>query len=236
MQIDLAVFDMAGTTVHDGDAVHACLQQALAAAGVAVSRTAVNAVMGMPKPLAIRQLLEEHLGGAPAGDARTAAVYDDFAQRMIAHYRHSPDVREIVPAREVFHELRASGIKVFLDTGFSRPVADVVLERLGWVTGEDIDGSVTSDEVTRGRPHPDMIRRAMALAGVSDPHRVAKIGDTPADLQEGAAAGCGLVIGVTEGSHTHEELEIHPHTHLMTSIAGLPALLRELDAAVAGER
>jgi phosphoglycolate phosphatase-like HAD superfamily hydrolase len=65
----------------------------------------------------------------------------------------------------------------------------------------------------------------MALTGVSDPRRVAKVGDTPADLAEGRAAGCGLVVGVTEGSHRPEELEPFPHTHLIPSVAALPSLL-----------
>src|SRR5258708_158594 len=36
MFVDLVVFDIAGTTVYDGDAVHRCLADAVALAGVAV--------------------------------------------------------------------------------------------------------------------------------------------------------------------------------------------------------
>ena len=42
-----------------------------------------------------------------------------------------------------------------------------------------------------------MIRRLMEQFGIDDPQRVAKVGDTPVDLQEGQSAGCGLVVGVT---------------------------------------
>ena len=66
-----------------------------------------------------------------------------------------------------------------------------------------------------------MILAAMKRAGVTDPARVAKVGDTPADLQEGTAAGCGFVIGFTNGSHTRGELEAHPHTHLIASLREL---------------
>ena len=65
----------------------------------------------------------------------------------------------------------------------------------------------------------------MQRCGVSDPARVAKVGDTPADLAQGHNAGCGLVIGVTSGSHTREQLAGHPHTHLIESVADLPAVL-----------
>ena len=48
---------------------------------------------------------------------------------------------------------------------------------------------------------------------------------TPADLLEGANAGCGMIVGVTEGTHTREQLQLFPHTHLIGSVAELPALL-----------
>ena len=61
--------------------------------------------------------------------------------------------------------------------------------------------------------------------GVTDPRRIAKVGDTPADLLEGKNAGCGMIVGVTEGTHTREQLQSFPHTHLIGSVAELPALL-----------
>ena len=63
-----------------------------------------------------------------------------------------------------------------------------------------IDVTVTSDEVKRGRPQPDMVFKAMQELGLKDAKRVAKVGDTPSDLEEGVNAGCGAVIGVTAGS------------------------------------
>ena len=70
-----------------------------------------------------------------------------------------------------------------------------------------------------------MIHHLMKQCGVSDAARVAKVGDTPADLTQGHNAGCGLVVGVTRGTHTREELAHHPHTHLIEMVADLPALL-----------
>lgn len=223
MKIDLVVFDMAGTTVHDADAVHACLLGALSAQGFDVGRKRVNEVMGLAKPVALRTIMEQSLGRAVEPE-RVDAAYQDFLRKMIAFYRNDPSVREIRPATEVFRELKRNGIRVALDTGFARAIVDAILDRLGW-RGGLLDATVASDEVERGRPHPDLILRAMALTGVSDPRRVAKVGDTPADLAEGRAAGCGLVVGVTEGSHRPEELEPFPHTHLIPSVAALPSLL-----------
>jgi phosphoglycolate phosphatase-like HAD superfamily hydrolase len=54
---------------------------------------------------------------------------------------------------------------------------------------------------------------------------MAKVGDTPADLLEGSAAGCAWVIGVASGTHRLAELAIHPHTHLVESVRDVPAPL-----------
>ena len=63
--IKLAVFDMAGTTVKDQDNVHQALINAMAHFGFSVSREEANDVMGYPKPVAIRQLLEARHAGLP---------------------------------------------------------------------------------------------------------------------------------------------------------------------------
>jgi phosphonatase-like hydrolase len=225
LDYDLVVFDIAGTTVYDGDAVGTCLRDALLhMTGVSYSRDEVNAVMGIAKPVAIRQLLEQRPGG-PVNPKRVDEIHRDFQARMLTHYRTSPEVKQVDGAAEVFRALRGQGVKVALDTGFGRPITDAVLARLGWAVPGVIDATVTVDEVAAGRPAPDMVRRAMQLTGVSDPRRVVKVGDTPSDLHEGTNAGCGMVVGVTSGSHTAGELLSHPHTLLMDSVRDLPEVL-----------
>lgn len=99
---------------------------------------------------------------------------------------------------------RATGFKVALTTGFTRDVADMVLDGVGWRVGplEDggmVDALVTADEVAAGRPAPYMIFRAMERAGVVDVRRVVVAGDTGADLVAGTRSGAGLVAGVLSG-------------------------------------
>ena len=224
MDIDLVVFDMAGTTVHDGDSVNRCLRAALAAAGVTVRRNDVNAVMGLPKPEAIA-LLIEHSEPRAALRNQIDAIHREFVERSIQFYQFDPAVREVAGATRVFATLKTGGIRVALNTGFNRSITDVILDRLGWSRGRLIDATISSDEVPRGRPHPDMILALMARLGVAGAGRVAKVGDTPVDLQEGHNAGCGLIVGVTGGTHTGEELQAHPHTCLIETIAEFPGLV-----------
>ena len=220
--IQLVVFDMAGTTVAGHHAVHHCLQQALAHEGYEINYDEANAVMGYPKPVAIRQLLEKR-GASEATDGYVDQIHQDFVQRMVDHYANGAEVSEKEGVQYTWEVLRQQGIRIALDTGFSRPIADAIIQRLNW--SELIDASVTSDEVERGRPRPDMIFRAMERTRVSDVRAVAKVGDTASDLQQGTAAGCALVVGVTTGAYSPEELQREPHTHLIEQLPELLTIL-----------
>jgi phosphonatase-like hydrolase len=221
--IELVVFDIAGTTVEDGDAVKKSFCAALSGAGIEVDPELVKAVMGLAKPEAIRILLAST--GRSFSEGEVEATHEDFVRRMRAHYEFDPSVCEIPGAAAAFATLRRAGIKVALNTGFGRTISQMVLARLGWHAPAVIDADVASDEVPRGRPHPDMIRFLMARLGVTDPRRVAKVGDTKADLEEGTNAGCGMVIGVTSGTFTREQLQALPHTHILGSVAEVPELV-----------
>ncbi len=221
----LVVFDMAGTTVDDRGAVNRCFRDALAAVGLVADPSAVDAVMGLPKPEAIAILIRDHGRTADLGP-KIGAVHDDFVARMIGHYEGDPSVGEVPGIAGLFERLAGVGVLVALDTGFGRAIVDVILRRLGWSSpAGPVASSVASDEVPRGRPHPDMIRHLMGRLGVPDPAAVAKVGDAPADLLEGTNAGCGWVVGVTWGTHSRDGLAAYPHTALVDLVAELaPAL------------
>ncbi len=224
MHIELVVFDMAGTTVSEGGAVYRALRDTLAANGLEVTDEAIHQVKGTDKREALRTLIEqsplwENL--LPGLDA----IHEDFVERMLAFYRHEPSVSEMPGTSATFRQLKQHKIKVALNTGFSRDIAQTLIDRLGWERDGLLDASVTSDEVPRGRPHPFMIRRLMQQCGISESRHVAKVGDAPADLLEGANADCGLVIGVTNGSSTREQLAALPHNYLIGTVAELPVVL-----------
>lgn len=215
--IDLIVFDLAGTTVKENFDVQRTLKNSFAKVGLEISIEQASQVMGIPKPIAIRQLLES-MNYSAVSDDLIRSIHADFVEDMILFYENDQTVEENEGVSETFRQLKAAGIKVFVDTGFDRPIVDALLHRMAWEKNQFIDGSVTSDEVAHGRPHPDLIFRAMELAGVSDVKRVAKVGDTVSDLGEGTAAGCGWVIGITSGAFTKEQLSAVPHTHLINRI------------------
>ncbi len=218
MSIKLAVFDMAGTTVEDRDFVHQALIDAFKVKDIVVLRGEVNAVMGYPKPIAILTLLKEKTDFFDEKDTSLVyQVHEIFVDNMVQFYRHDRSVKAKDGAEETFESLRKRGIKIALDTGFDRKIANTIIERLGW-NGGMIDLSVTSDEVENGRPYPDMIFEAMKLSKVKHPEYVIKIGDTISDLQEGKAAGCRYVVGITTGAFSRQELINEYHTHLIDDL------------------
>jgi phosphonatase-like hydrolase len=219
MDIQLAVFDIAGTTLHDESNVGLVLQEVIQEyAGAPVSLPEVNEVMGYAKPWAIRYLLEQKQDARHKDPAFIDSLHRHFVQRMSDHYLHSQGVREKDGAGAVLQALKQRGIKIALDTGFDRAITDVILKRVGWLNNGVIDAVITSDEVPRGRPYPYMIYRAMEQLGVRSIRQVAKIGDTLSDLEEGTNAGCPYVIGITTGAYSKAALQAGPHTHLVDSL------------------
>jgi phosphonatase-like hydrolase len=224
MAFELCVFDVAGTTVRDDGAVATCLRDTVARRGPAPTDAAITDVMGLSKPLALRELLRAALGRDPSREA-IAHAHDEFERRMVRHYTMGPNIEPIPGAPGAFRALRAHGVKVVLDTGFSRRILGALLQRLGWVEGVVVDLTVASDEVARGRPHPDMIHRAMFALGVQDCRTVCKVGDTVADIREGKAAEAGLVVGVTTGTCSAAELRDAGASVVLDSVSDLPRFL-----------
>lgn len=218
MSIKLVVFDMAGTTVEDNNNVAAVLQYAMKEFGYNVTIDDVNKVMGYPKPVAITELLVQYSDNKQPDEQYVNHIHDVFVAKMLDHYRLNPGIREKEGVRDTFLALKEKNIKIGIDTGFSRDIADTIIDRLGWKKEGLYDISITSDEVANGRPFPDMIYKAMNALDISDTDEVAKVGDTVSDLQEGNAAGCKYVIGVTSGSYSEDELRKEKHTHLVSRL------------------
>ena len=219
-QIQLAVFDMAGTTIHDENSVAKAFQAALNQHGYSsVSLQEANEKMGYSKPQAIRELLEIHeTDPAKITDDLIARIHEDFVQGMLTYYATDPSIRAVSDAEAVFRSLKKMGIKVALDTGFSRDITDIILRRVGWADGDLVDASAASDEVPQGRPFPFMIQKIMTELGIGDPKSVIKIGDTEVDINEGHQAGCLMSIGITSGVFSEAELIPHRPTHLAKSL------------------
>jgi phosphoglycolate phosphatase-like HAD superfamily hydrolase len=242
----LVIFDLAGTMVEDRGEVPAAFGAALAAQGLSVTPEQLAGLRGTSKREALRSLLP----AGPDLDIRVESTLAAFRAHLVRAWSASPGatgsvdgprppdrpgspggVRAVPGAGALIQGLRRRGVRVALNTGFDRETTLFLLQSLGWSTGGGdapadgatvlVDALVCGDDVARGRPAPDLIRRSMELTGVADPERVATVGDTVVDLLAGAAAGVRWNIGVLSGAHDRSTLAAAPHTHLVGSVAEL---------------
>jgi phosphonatase-like hydrolase len=219
--VDLVIFDMAGTTIRDGGQVAEAFRQTLHALGVEITDDDLRPWRGASKRRALQHFIETGLGAVTP--ERLDAAYADFRVRLKQLFE-GEGVRPIDGVEDAFACLRRRGVRLALTTGFDRDVAGLLLGAVGW-DERTIDAVVCGDEVPQGRPAPYLIFRAMERTGVVSVRRVVNVGDTTLDLESGWNAGVGVNVGVLSGAHTREQLRQAPHTHLLPSVADLPSLL-----------
>jgi phosphonatase-like hydrolase len=235
--IELVIFDMAGTTVRDQKEVETCFAQACKFTNLDVTEERILALQGYSKIEVFRMLWNEKIGETHTDFAKNVQYsYENFTRILEEHYLN----HTILPTDhclEIFDiSQELTKIKVALTTGFYRKVTNIILNKLGWLEGLNsdyfnasgkgiIDLSIASDEVEKGRPQPDMILKAVKTLGISDIKNVINIGDTPSDLQSGKSAGVALSLGICNGTHSRTQLEIYPNDGLLADLSELKAYL-----------
>lgn len=218
--IELAVFDMAGTTIDDGGVVYRALESAVLGAGATVDPSDLQTWMGTDKVAAITALLP--LGGVTATDALVDTCFTAFRVFLDEAYRATPP-SPFAGVPEALALLRSRGIKVALTTGFDRAVTDSILSAVGWRVGQDLDAVVTTTDVASGRPAPYMIHHAMELTGVVSVSAVLAAGDTIVDLQAARNAGA-ISVGVLTGALSEAALSEGPFDYILPGVASVPGL------------
>ncbi len=219
--IRLAALDMAGTTVADEGAVEEAFQSALDAVGLVAGdlmddpAAYIRRTMGQSKITVFTELLGGDRHRAEQANSAFEAAFDQAVDRG--------EVVALPGSEDAFAALRAAGVRVCLTTGFSPGTRDRIIDTLGWRGLVDL--ALSPADAGRGRPWPDMILAAVLRLRIDDVAEVAVAGDTTSDLIAGTRSGASIVAGVLTGAHSRDELAGAPHTHLLASIADLPALV-----------
>ncbi|MFF2778223.1 phosphonatase-like hydrolase [Streptomyces sp. NPDC058052] len=222
--LGLVVLDMAGTTVADDGLVEAAFTAAAERLGEdpATMIGHVRATMGESKITVFRHLF----GGDEDRAQRANATFEQAYGELVDGGRIAP----VPGAAETVAALREEGRTVVLTTGFARVTQDAILDALGWRDLADLT-LCPADAGGRGRPYPDMVLAALLRTGaVDDVRRTAVAGDTSYDMLSGVRSGAGIVAGVLTGAHDGPALTRHGATHVLPSVAGLPAAIREYEA------
>ncbi len=244
--IELVVFDMAGTTVQDRHEVEMCFLEAASHTGLSVTPERVLALQGYSKIYVFELLWKEMIGEKhPDLQEFVNNSYEIFCSILEHHYNTS-NIFPTDGCLEIFNFLKEREIKIALTTGFYRKVTNIILGKLGWLNGLDsryvgnknttIQASIASDEVLKGRPEPQMIHRAMSLLGVHDSMKVINIGDTPSDLKSGIRAGVRMSLGVTNGTHTRQQLSVHRNDGFLSKVSDLKQFIKNIDHSLVYEK
>ncbi len=204
MKIKMVVFDMAGTTVNENNIVYKTVQKTINDAGFNLTLEQVLAEgAGKEKLQAITDILKAY---ANITNAKLAdRIYRNFSKKLDKAYSTST-LSQQPNTKELFTLLKQRDIYTVLNTGYSRPVAQTIINKLGWVEGLDYDLLITATDVAGSRPAPDMIQHAADHFGISTTEAI-KVGDSIIDIEEGKNANCALSIGITTGAHTAEQLQ-----------------------------
>lgn len=222
LPIRLLVLDLGGTTIQARGDVPEALRHAFANHGISVTSAEISAWRGASKRQVVQHFVQQRTAQPNVDLEKLAkAIYKDFNAQVKKAYSTA---QPIADAEETFVKLHKGGFLLATTTGFDREITTSIFDRLKW--HQYFIATVTSDDVVQGRPAPFLIFHAMELARVNSVSEVVAVGDTPLDLQAGSNAGVRGVVGVSSGAFTSEQLGQERHTHILSSVAELPTLLR----------
>jgi phosphonatase-like hydrolase len=224
MNIKMVVLDMAGTTVNEDNLVYKTVQKVIVQEGFSVTlKEVLQYGAGKEKHKAITDVLT---ACTKAKDIKTIAdrTFANFKIELEKAYEEC-SISAFVGMEAFFEQLREGDIKVVLNTGYDLKTANKLMEKLNWQVGREVNALITSDDVVNGRPHPDMIKKAMVQFNIDDPLQVLKAGDSEIDIIEGKNSGCGITVGVLSGAQSREQLETANPDYILQNVTELAHIL-----------
>jgi phosphoglycolate phosphatase-like HAD superfamily hydrolase len=216
--VELLIFDKDGTLIEFhlmwGAWVDALAERLEAAAGIPL-RTGLYPLLGVDDtsglvaahgllaatPMSrIREVVEQYVADAGAGHATAASAVDAAW--------HAPDpvalARPVANLPELLARIRRRVGTFAVATSDDRDPTERTLRALG--IEQDFATLACADDGIPTKPAPDPVLRICERLGI-EPARTAVIGDSPADLRMGAAAGVRRSIGVLTGVGDRASLE-----------------------------
>ncbi len=212
----LAIFDFDGTLVDSKEVIGEATNRALADCGYPpLDPQKIYDFIGLPLTYSLQQFLGEE-------------ATDEKVEELFKRYRHhwyelEPGRIHLFPGvRELLDALRAGEMKLAIATSKSLVGLERLLDTLD--LRKYFGFWVTNDTVTNGKPHPEMVERALRHFRIAAAEAV-MIGDTIYDLQMGQAAGVDT-CAVTYGAHSAGDLQKVSPTWLAHSVEELVDILQ----------
>lgn len=201
-----ALWDLDGTILDSHEYHWLSWQEALAAEGIPLTRPQFEAVFGRRNDITLRAWLGPDV---PQADIERIAEAKEVRYRRLVRTRGIA----LLPGVETWlARLRAAGWRQALATSAPRANVDAILETLG--IGHYFAAMITAEDVTRGKPDPDVFLAAARAVAVPI-YRCVVVEDSPSGVEAARRARIRC-IGV--GPH-HAAL---PADLVVPSLAALP--------------
>jgi HAD superfamily hydrolase (TIGR01509 family) len=181
--IEAVVFDMDGVLVdteHLWDEVREELTEEW---GGRYTPEAQEAMMGMSS-LEWSRYLHETVGLRESPEV----INDEVVKRMLRRY--ATELPVVPGAVEAVRRLAAAGLRLALASSSNRELIDAVLDRLELTSL--FEATVSSEEVARGKPAPDVYLEAARRLGL-EPGRCVAIEDSASGIRAAHAAGMRVI-------------------------------------------
>jgi HAD superfamily hydrolase (TIGR01509 family) len=180
--IEAVVLDLDGLLIQTEEIWDEVRQALARESGARYDADAQRAMMGMSSPEWSRYMHEEL--GVPETPEEISA---EVVRRMEARYRER---LPLLPGAVEAVERLAARWPLGLASSSNRPLIDAVLELAGLRPFFRV--TISSEEVARGKPSPDVYLEAVRRLGVA-PERTAAVEDSHAGIRSARAAGLRVV-------------------------------------------
>jgi HAD superfamily hydrolase (TIGR01509 family) len=179
---EAVVFDLDGVLLRSEEVWDAVRERYVRERGGRYDEEVQRAMMGMSAPEWSRFLHEE--AGVPEG---ADEINGEVVRRMLEAYRRE---LPLLPGAVEAVRRTASAFPLALASSSNREVFEAVLEIAG--LADCFRATVSSEEVERGKPAPDVYLEAARRLGVA-PERCAAVEDSHAGIRSAHAAGMRVV-------------------------------------------
>jgi HAD superfamily hydrolase (TIGR01509 family) len=186
---EAVVFDLDGVLLQSEEVWDSVRERYVRERGGRYDEAVQRAMMGMSAPEWSAYLHDE--AGVPD---EAATINRDVVERMLEAYRH--DLPLLPGAVEAVRRI-AAAYRLGLASSSNREVFEEVLDLAG-IAG-CFRATVSSEEVARGKPAPDVYLEAARRLGVS-PERCTAVEDSHAGIRSAKSAGM-LVVAIPNASY-----------------------------------
>ena len=200
--INMLVFDMAGTTINENGLVYKILYQTIKDFGINIKQNDIDKWHSFNKYEVLDHFLINSSSFNNFDDIilYKNTLHQNFNNNLNKEYFNNDSIQLIhknLP--NLFNKIRQKNIKICLNTGFNKNIQESIIHKLNM--NEFIDDYISSEDVIKGRPHPFMIQKLMKKHNINNPNTIIKFGDSKNDILEGLNSNVCASIGVLNGAN-----------------------------------